>query len=100
MTLVERYRRARADEALVVLEGVHALKHALRFGAEVLEVALAEGAALEPLAAKLAPDLAPRMAALPVLKVEGATFAQLSPKPHPTGVLALARRPRPRLPRT
>ena len=30
---------ARADPALAVLEGVHALKHALRFGAEVLRIA-------------------------------------------------------------
>ena len=32
-TLIERTRRARDDPALVVLEGLHPLKHALRFDA-------------------------------------------------------------------
>ena len=31
--LVRRYRAARRDPELAVLEGFHALKHALRFGA-------------------------------------------------------------------
>ena len=34
-TLIERFRRARADPALAVLEGFHALKHAVRFGATI-----------------------------------------------------------------
>ena len=34
--LVARFRAARHDPTLVVLEGFHALKHALRFGAAVV----------------------------------------------------------------
>ncbi|HET7485543.1 MAG TPA: hypothetical protein VFJ64_09235, partial [Solirubrobacterales bacterium] len=52
--LVQRYRAARRDGGLAVLEGFHALKHALRFGAEVLEVVSAEPGELERLAAELA----------------------------------------------
>ena len=48
---------ARADPALVVLEGVHALKHALRFGADVLRVAAPEPDRVLALAARVAPDL-------------------------------------------
>ena len=40
-----------------MLEGFHALKHALRFGAEVIEAVAADPAELERLAAELAPDL-------------------------------------------
>ena len=36
-TTEERFHRARKDPELAVLEGFHALKHALRFGAEVLQ---------------------------------------------------------------
>ncbi len=57
---VERFRRARGDRSLAVLEGFHPLKHALRFGAEVLEVALADPVALERRARSLAPDLLER----------------------------------------
>ena len=60
--LVRRYRAARRDPRLAVLEGFHALKHALRFGAEVLEAVAAEPRELEELAAELAPDLAGSLA--------------------------------------
>ena len=33
-----RFRTARRDPELTVVEGFHALKHALRFGAELVEV--------------------------------------------------------------
>ena len=53
-----RFRAARHDRELVVLEGFHALKHALRFGAEVIEAVAVDIAELERLAVELAPDLA------------------------------------------
>ena len=56
--LVRRFRSARRDRTLAVLEGFHALKHALRFGAEVEEAVAADLDELERLAADLAPDLA------------------------------------------
>ncbi|EFG64950.1 rRNA methylase, partial [Streptomyces sp. SPB074] len=77
---------------MVLLDGFHALKHALRFGADVpLAVAEDRPAALA-LAAELAPDLAPRLAGL-LVPVPPALYRSLVPRPHPTGVAALAARP-------
>jgi TrmH family RNA methyltransferase len=90
--LVRRYRAARRDPELALLEGFHALKHALRFGAEVTEAVASDPAELERLAADLAPDLA---AALParVTPVDAETIGQLVPQAPRTGVVAIARRP-------
>jgi RNA methyltransferase, TrmH family len=90
--LAGRYRGARRDTSMAVLEGLHALKHALRFGADILDARTPDPAALARLAAALAPDLADRVAAL-ATAVDADTFRQLAPTPHPTGVIALARRP-------
>jgi RNA methyltransferase, TrmH family len=90
--LIPRFGRARRDASLAVLEGLHALKHALRFGAEVLEVATRDAAELERLALALAPDLAAPIAAL-AREVGDDVFAQLAPLAPATGVVALARRP-------
>ena len=43
MSTAERFHRARRDPELAVLEGFHALKHALRFGADILELCLEVG---------------------------------------------------------
>jgi len=90
--LTQRFRGARRDSGLAVLEGFHALKHALRFGAE-LEVAAAEDPAeLERLAAELAPDLAGEFETR-VQMVAPGTLAALVPQAPRTGVVAIARRP-------
>jgi RNA methyltransferase, TrmH family len=93
--LIERFRQARTGSADAVLEGFHALKHALRFGAAV-EVACAPDATpLLVLADHLAPDLAGWLAHhLEV--VPAALFERLAPRPR-TAVLAIARRPVPDL---
>jgi TrmH family RNA methyltransferase len=90
-SLIPRFRRARRDPALAVLEGFHALKHALRFDAVLLEVIVSEEAPLERLADTLAPDLSARLLAL-AHSVEPTVFSQLAPLPPPTGVIALAER--------
>ena len=91
--LVRRYREARKNRELAVLEGFHALKHALRFGAEVDEALAADMDELERLTGDLAPDLA---AVLPgrVTPVDEETIAELVPQAPRTGVVAIARRPR------
>jgi TrmH family RNA methyltransferase len=91
--LTERFQRARGDERLAILEGFHALKHALRFGAEVEVVAAADPEALERLAAELAPDLAGRFRALAGEPVAPELLGTLVPHVPYTRVLALARRP-------
>jgi TrmH family RNA methyltransferase len=90
--LVRRYRAARRDRGLAVLEGFHALKHALRFGAEVREAVAADPDALEELAGELAPDLAGSLRER-VTEVDGDLIAQLVPQAPRTGVVAIARRP-------
>jgi RNA methyltransferase, TrmH family len=90
--LVRRYRTARRDPGLAVLEGFHALKHALRFGAEVLEAVAAEPAQLRQLAAELAPDLGGDLPGRAV-PVAPDLIAELVPQAPRTGVVAIARRP-------
>jgi TrmH family RNA methyltransferase len=90
--LTQRFRRARRDPGLTVLEGFHALKHGLRFGAEI-EIAVAvDPAGLDELAADLAPDLVGTLAAR-VEPIDAVALAQLVPQAPRTGVVAIARRP-------
>jgi TrmH family RNA methyltransferase len=90
--LIARFARARRDVRLAVLEGLHPLKHALRFGADVREVACRDAAELDRLAQLLAPDQAARMREL-ARPVGADAFAQLAPLAPSTGVIALAERP-------
>jgi TrmH family RNA methyltransferase len=92
--IVEQFQSARRDQRLVVLEGFHALKHAARFGADLVDVVTRDADSAARLAQEHAPDLAPRLADAEVVASE--VFARLSPRPHPTGVVAIARRPSPR----
>jgi RNA methyltransferase, TrmH family len=91
-SLVRRYRAARRDRSLAVLEGFHALKHALRFGAEVREAVAADPRELEALAGELAPDLAGSLVER-TTPVAAELLAELVPQAPRTGVVALARRP-------
>jgi RNA methyltransferase, TrmH family len=90
--LIRRYRSARRDPRLAVLEGFHALKHALRFGAEVLEAVAADPEELRELAAELAPDLGGALAER-TTPVAAEIVAELVPQAPRTGVVAIARRP-------
>ncbi len=84
-------RRAQRDPALVILEGMHALKHAVRFGAEVEVVASPEPDELARLLSRVAPDLT-----LPVAPgaVEQGTWRALTGgRALPSPCLAVARRP-------
>jgi len=76
----------------VVLEGFHAVKHALRFGAEVDPIVVLDRERAAALARSHAPDL------LAVFRerareVDAAGFAAVVGRGHPTGVGALAARP-------
>jgi TrmH family RNA methyltransferase len=90
--LIPRFGRARRDPSLAVLEGFHALKHALRFDANVIEVLCRERSELDRLSARLAPDLSTRLDEL-AREVKPAIFEQLAPLTPATGVIALAERP-------
>ena len=77
---------------MVVLEGLHAAKHALRFGARLAHAATPDARALARLASGLAPDLAERLLAQ-VEELPPDVFAALAPSRVPTGLIALAARP-------
>lgn len=77
--------QARRRPELVVLEGFHALKHALRFGGELLGAWTADPQELEELRRRLAPDLQ-----IPVEVVELDALRAVVPRAQ---VVAVARRP-------
>ncbi|BBA98771.1 putative rRNA methyltransferase [Actinacidiphila reveromycinica] len=78
-----------ADPDCVLLDGFHALKHALRFGADVRVAVTTDRQGLLRLAAELAPDLGAELAER-VAEVPGPVLRDLVPRVHPTGVAALA----------
>ena len=90
--LTVRFRTARRDPELTVVEGFHALKHALRFGAELVEAVAVDPDHLEQLARELAPDLGGELGGR-VERVDAETLADLTPLTPHTGVVAIARRP-------
>ncbi|WP_404958586.1 TrmH family RNA methyltransferase [Streptomyces sp. 147326] len=87
--VVREWREAAGRADLVLLDGFHALKHALRFGAHVRMVLADDPAEVRALAADLAPDVEADVARL----VRRAALKELLPRVHPTGVAALAVRP-------
>ena len=91
-TLAERFRRARSDPSLALLEGFHPIKHAIRFGAELLEVVCLSAGELASLTASHAPEIASAFEGH-VTEVSTQVFQQLAPLAPPTGVIAIARRP-------
>lgn len=80
----------RHDE--VLLEGLHAVKHALRFGADVRQAVTDDPDRLLALARELAPDLVDELARR-VTVVDTATFRGLATRPPGSPLLAVARRP-------
>ena len=90
--LIDRFRQARRDTSLAVMDGLHAVKHGLRFGAETLEVVSPDVDASLRLADEVAPDISSRLAA-ELMQVADDDFRRLSPVPPDTGVIAITRRP-------
>ena len=88
----DRFVRARADPSLVVLEGFHALKHAIRFDAEFVEVVCSDAENVKQMAGELAPDISDRMGDL-LIEVPEEAFGAMTRFPPATGVVAIARRP-------
>jgi RNA methyltransferase, TrmH family len=88
--VVDLVRSSRRDPARVRLEGIHALKHALRFGAEIEAVVSPDVTTMRRLLAELAPDVE-----LPVepIEVDPATWGTLTERDLPSPALSVARRP-------
>jgi RNA methyltransferase, TrmH family len=86
-TGVVRQWRETAPDA-VLLDGFHALKHALRFGADVRFAITSDKEAALALAADLADDVMALIKDL-VVEVPAQTLRELVPRVHPTRVAAL-----------
>jgi RNA methyltransferase, TrmH family len=90
--LIERFRRARRDRSRAVLEGFHAIKHAIRFHAAIEQVCAVDPTQLWSLTRRLAPDVESELGRL-VQLVPRPVFTELAPYPPETGILAIAGRP-------
>ena len=90
--LIDRFRQARRDPSLVVLDGLHAVKHALRFGASIEVMVSLDLEAACTLALQVAPDVCDQLSS-DLSVVSAGDFRQLSPVPPDTGVIAIANRP-------
>lgn len=88
---MQQFKAARRDPALTVLEGFHAVKHAVRFGAELSALVSTEPAEVARLAAALAPDV--RGALAGAVQVPPDVLGTLAPRAPRTGVMAIAVRP-------
>ena len=86
------WRRLAADRRVVLLDGFHPVKHALRFGADVPLVVTSDRAAMLALAGRLAPDLVERLDRTARQTSEPALRGLTGTRQH-TNVAALARRP-------
>jgi TrmH family RNA methyltransferase len=83
---LDEVRSARRERDLVVLENFHAVKHAIRFGAEILGAWTADAEALDELRRRLAPDIV-----LVAETVDADALTTVVPRGQ---VVAVARRPR------
>lgn len=87
-----RFRQRCGAPDVAVLEGFHALKHALRFGAQIELALTVDPDAVDRTARDLAPDL--RAALGRLLRVTTPDMLEeLAPHTHHTGVVALATKP-------
>ncbi|HHH12324.1 MAG TPA: rRNA methyltransferase [Candidatus Moranbacteria bacterium] len=82
----------------VVLDGLHALKHAVRFGAEPELILTPNREKLSALAQEMGLEELRSLLEKSAREVEREVFDSLARRPIPTGVIALARRPRSKRP--
>ena len=96
--LAARVAEARRSRSLAVVEGFHALKHALRFDADIIEAVTDDPKAVQRLAMRLAPDVGEAMARR-LRQVPQSILRGLLPQSSGPAVLAIARRPAVDLPK-
>jgi RNA methyltransferase, TrmH family len=80
------------EEDTVILPGLHAIKHALRFGAAISKVFVLDKSAAGKLVREIAPDVADQLLHL-AEEITAHEFKQRFGELHPTGIAALAQKP-------
>lgn len=88
--LTHIFQTARGSNTTATIEGVQALKHAVRFGAEIEYIVTCDISELKNLLDELAPDIS-SVVSPKVTEVDAGTFAKISPKNHRTKVVTLAK---------
>lgn len=89
--LIDTFQQAKRESSLAIIEGVQALKHAVRFRAEISEYITCDIDSVRQLFGELAEDIIDDIFA-DFTEVTEETFAKLSRNPHRTKVMALAQR--------
>lgn len=89
--LVDHFQRKRTDKTSLVIEGVQALKHTIRFGARLETIISSDLTTLKAFLYELAPEIA-EQTLKQTKEVSEAVFQKLSPQPPRTKVIALAQR--------
>lgn len=91
---VNKYRQARKGNTdLVVVEGIHAFKHALRFGAEFLHVAVSEQSEAQEVLVEFGTETEVAYFDTHAEVVTNDIWKTLAPNPPDTGLIALAKKP-------
>ncbi len=87
-----RVRSSRSDPDRVRLEGIHAVKHAVRFGADIEVLVTTDPDAVAALLDDLAPDVTDVVLARTTV-LDATTWASLVPRALPSPLLGVAARP-------
>ncbi len=92
--IVNKYRQARkGNTELVVIEGAHAFKHAVRFGAEIVHVALSSDSEARGLLERFGTEIELNKLDKYSEIVSNEIWSNLSVHPPDTGLIALAKKP-------
>lgn len=89
--LISEFQKAKKDSSVVIIEGVQALKHAVRFNAEIHKIITCDRVMLRDLINELAPDVAETVLQT-AETIDEDTFKELSTRPIRTKTIALAKK--------
>jgi RNA methyltransferase, TrmH family len=89
---VEQWQALTCQVGMVLLDGFHSIKHALRFGAAVPMIITLNLTESLKLADEVAPDVRAELTAR-AIEVHRDQYVLMAGKPHPTGMAALAVNP-------
>ncbi len=92
--ITNKYRQARKGNTdIVVVEGVHAFKHALRFGAKFVHIAIHKQSEARKVLEKFGTHAEVKYFDEHAEIIEKNIWNTLAPKPPDTGIIALAKKP-------
>ncbi|MCB1971095.1 MAG: hypothetical protein KDG54_11870 [Geminicoccaceae bacterium] len=90
--ILEQFGEARHDRRRLVIEGFHAIKHALRFGAQISLTVCRDPQQMRHMVATLAPDIGAQLES-GCNVISPGLFERLGSRRVDTGMLAIATRP-------